>query len=507
MRRIKDTLRLILQCGMNQTQTAESLKISRATVQKFVIPFQKLNLTYDQILLMDDDAINAIVYPAKSSDEIPPRLPDFQKVYTDLRKRGVTRKLLWEDYIRDNPNGMKYSRFCFYYHEWQKKTNTYMHVEHVGGEKLFLDYSGMTMEVIDRNSGEIRKVEIFVSAWGASQYLYVEAQESQKKEDWLMGQARAFEYYEGVPKILVPDNLKSAVTKANRYDPDINKAYLEFSEHYGCAIVPARPRKPQDKGKVENGVLQVQRKILALLAELDFYSLAELNKAIWEKLEVLNNLPMQKIPKSRKELFDELDKPNLRSLPEKRYEYSTWKKATISPDFHVQVGHSFYSVPWREFGKEVEVKTSGNLIEIYSGTRRICSHPKLLKEYSYATVDEHLPEAQIQGRSLTVEKLKFQARKVGANTELFITKLIESRLHPVMAFRPSQGIIRLAEKYSVELLEACAITALEHKMFRVYEVENLIKLKRKTVPEDEMKTVSNTENIRGAEKFKEMLEN
>lgn len=292
-------------------------------------------------------------------------LPDFAHVHQELKRAGVTRDLLWREYLAAHPQGLKYTAFCNHYRRWLARQSVVLRQEHVPGDKLFVDYAGQTVPIVDRHSGEARAAQVFVAVLGASNYTYVEATWTQKLPDWLGSHVRALGYFGGAPRAVVPDNLKSAVTKARRYEPELNRAYHEFAEHYGVAVLPARVRRPRDKAKVESGVLVVERWILARLRHRSFFALAELNQAIALLLERLNTRPFKKLPGSRRSRFVELEQPTLRPLPARGYEFGEWKKAKVHPDYHIEVGRAYYSVPYRLIGQTVDVRLTAQAVEIF----------------------------------------------------------------------------------------------------------------------------------------------
>ncbi len=500
MRQIRECLRLYFVAKLSYRQIGRTVKIGHSSVQDYVSRLKVSGCSYEESVTLSDKDLETLLYPSEvasqSTSQAP--LPDFSALHIERKKPGVTTRLLWQEYIADHPDGLRYSQFCWHYQQWRKGLKTSMHMEHKGGEKVFVDYSGDRMEIVDRETGEVRKVEIFVMCWGASQYLYAEAHPSQQLEDWIMGHVRGFEFFGKIPEIIVPDNLKSAVNKACKYDPEINRSYQEFSEHYGCAIVPARPYKPKDKGKVENGVRLVQQWLLAPLRNQIFHTLEELNTALHERLIESNSRPMQKIKKSRKELFDEVDFPYARELPQKRYTFAQWYTPTIAPDYHIQVEKSFYSVPYELYGKTLDVRVSGRSVEIFCGLQRIASHLKSTKEYNYVTTLKHLPESQQHIHSLSLESLCFKARSYGPKTEELIKKVISQKIHPLQGFRPAQGILRLAKKFSPERLEEASKIALRFGLTRVAEIEGVIKTGFQRAQKEEVKTIRNESNVRGA---------
>jgi transposase len=354
MRKIKEILRLKAEAGLSDRKIAAAVGSSRSTVQECLRRCRQAGIGWPLPADLDEAAIIARLYeraaPARRAIEI-----DFAHVHRELARPGVTRELLWQEHKSAHPQGVQYTAFCNQYRRWLASHELVLRQAHNPGDKAFIDYAGQTVPVIDRLTGEVRAAQIFVAVLGCSNYTFAEATFSQRLADWLGSHVRALEYFGGVPRAFVPDNLKSAVTKARRYEPDLNPAYSELAEHYGVAILPARVRKPRDKAKVETGVLIVERWILARLRNRTFFSLAELNGAIAELLEHLNTRPFKKMTGCRRSRFLQLEKATLRPLPPRRYEFGEWRKAKVHPDYHIEVARSYYSVPYRFIGERVEV--------------------------------------------------------------------------------------------------------------------------------------------------------
>ena len=388
MRHIRKIIELYELTGLSVRQIKDALNLPRSTVSDYLTAFKACDLTVDLIQSLNDDQIYTALFGEKTKSSARP-LPDFAKMNTELKKKHVTRSLLWEEYRGKHPDGLGYSQFCEHYRLWSKKVSVSMRQAHKAGEKLFVDYSGLTMEVTNPKTGEISKAEIFVCALGASGYSYAEASLSQKKHDFIASHTRAFRFYNGVTEVLVPDNLKSAVTRANWYDPDINESYQDMADHYGTVVVPARPYKPKDKSKAELSVKLVQRWILAKLRHRQFFSLHELNVAIWELLDDLNNRKMRHLNKSRRELFEELDQPALKALPERTYIYRDFKECKVSIDYHIQLDADYYSVPYQLAGMVVNVRYTSTTVEIYHQNKRVAMHPHGPGKGVYATVSDH----------------------------------------------------------------------------------------------------------------------
>lgn len=498
MRRIRDCLRFHFESGMNQCQISRTLKIGRGTVQSYLSHFNQSGLSWEVARDYSDEQLESCLFKKAQDHTTTTRpLPDFNYIHKELKRPGVTLQLLWEEYLESTPEGFKRSQFCWRYHQWRKKQKSSMRQVHRGGEKVFVDYSGKKPEIIDLKTGEIRSVELFVMCWGASHYFYAEAQESQDLENWTMGHVRAFEYFGCVPRLVVPDNLKSGVDKACIYDPDVNRTYQQLSQHYGFGVLPTRPAKPKDKSKIESGVLIVQRWILARLRNRRFFSIIQLNQAIGELVDECNKKLFQKMPHSRLELFKDLDKPNALKLVENRFEFCRWYRPTISPDYHIEIEKCYYSVPWEYYGKSIDVRLLKQTVEVYHGRTRIALHARSPKQFTFTTKTEHLPERHQKYAWWTLENIRKRARGIGASTEKLIDTIIKSKIHPLQGYRPAQGVLRLANTYGERRLESACLIALEFGFTRVRQINDMLKNgrdKQETLPE---KTVANTENIRG----------
>jgi len=374
MRKVREVLRLKYEQELSNRAVATSCRLSAGSVHDYLQRARVAGLSWPLPEGISDEALDLRLFPPASSLPSDRPAPDWEKVAHELHGKGVTLALLWEEYRSSNPDGYGYSRFCELFQHYRGTLDPRMHQIHKAGEKLFVDYAGMTMPVIDRSTGEVREVQIFVATLGASDYTYVEATWSQSLEDWIGSHVRSFAFFGGVPRIVVPDNLKSGVTSPCFYEPDLNRTYQEMASFYGVAVIPARVRKPRDKAIVENHVRTVEQQVLARLRNRIFLSLAELNKAIWELLDNLNNRPFQKMKGTRRSFFEEIDAPALGPLPEEPYEYGEWGKAGVNVDYHVAVLKSYYSVHHKLIKQRVETRVSANTVEIFLKNVRVASH-------------------------------------------------------------------------------------------------------------------------------------
>jgi transposase len=403
------------------------------------------------------------------------QMPPMEYLYRELKKKGVTLQLLWYEYKQENPEGYQYTQFCELYRRWVKKLDVTLRQKHRAGEKLFIDYAGQTMPIIDPSTGEITEAQIFLATFGASNYTFAEASIAQDLPSWITSHVHAFEFFGGVPEILVPDNLKAGVTKPNRYEPDINLTYLDLAQHYGTTVIPARPGKPRDKAKVESAVLIAERWILAPLRNRKFFSIAELNKAIAQKLTEFNNRKFQKLDTTRQQLFETVDKPALKPLPAKPYEYAEWKKARVNIDYHIEVYRHYYSVPYQLRKQQVDVRITSRTIEVLFKNRRVASHVRDYRQAAFTTLAEHMPKSHQKYLEWTPSRILNWAGKNGPNTQRLINHVLESRTHPEQAYRSCLGIMRLAKRYSPKRLESACTRAIIIKAYSYKSVESILK--------------------------------
>lgn len=503
MRKIKDVLRLKFENALSDRQIAEICHIGRTTVQEYLSRARAAQLSLDQIRTLSESEVEHLLFPGKSKSLVAQPCPDWGEIHLERKKPGVTLQLLWEEYRAQHPDGYGYSRFCDLYQNHTKNTEVTMRQNHKAGDKMFVDYSGKKIEIIHPTTGEIREVEIFVAVLGASNYTYAESTMSQTIPDWIGSHVRALNYFQGVPALIVPDNLKSGVTKPWYYDPDINPTYAHFAEYYGTAVLPTRTRKPRDKAKVEAGVLLVQRWILARLRHRRFFSLGELNTAIKELLEQLNQRPFRKIQGSRKILFENLEKPALRPLPLLNYEYAEWKKATVNIDYHVEFDHHYYSVPYQRAHQKVEVRATGQTVEIYEQGQRIASHPRSREKGKHSTISEHMPPNHQFGQ-WTPQRLIDWARKYGEAVVTVIETIMTGKEHPEQGFRACLGILRLEKKVGGNRLNAACKRAVFFGSPRYRTVHNILENNQDhiSLPEKNLEqTIPNHTNIRGPEYY------
>ena len=501
MRKIKEVLRLKWAQGLSNRQIAKACGIARPTVGEYLRRAADAGLSWPLPTDLDEATLERQLFPPPPSLPAPVRgVPDWSLVHQELKRKGVTLFLLWQEYRETHPEGYQYSWFCDHYRAWRGKLDVVMRQDHRAGEKLFVDYAGQTMPVVDRDTGEIREAQIFVAVLGASNYTYAEATWTQALPDWIGSHQRAFTFLGGVPEMVVPDNLRAGVSKAQRYEPDINPTYHDMATHYGVAVLPARARRPRDKAKVEAGVLLVERWILAALRRRTFFSLAELNAAITGLLEKLNARPFKKLPGTRRAHFEALDKPALRPLPAAPYVYAEWKKARVHIDYHVAIDGHYYSVPHALIKKQLDVRITQHTVECFHRGQRVASHRRSLNKGRHTTVPAHMPEAHRQVGEWTPQRLANWAAKTGPATEKLITTVLTSRRHPQQAYRSCLGILRLGKAYGDDRLEAACRRALILGSHSYKSIESILKHRLDDQPRAEQQELALPEdhdNIRG----------
>jgi transposase len=461
MRKIEEVLRLKWGAGLSPRQIAKAVGVGRTTVSEYIARAEAAGISWPLPEGMDAAQLEQRLFKSPGqAAKFAPAQPDFAALHRELRRKGVTLFLLWQEYRERYSEGYSYSRFCERYAAWKGQLDVVMRQSHRAGEKLFVDYAGQTAEVVDRTSGEIREAQIFVAVLGASNYTYAEATWSQGLPDWIGSHVRALAFFQGVPEIIVPDNLRSAISKAQRYEPDLNPTYQEFAAHYGVAVIPARVRKPRDKAKAEGGVLLVERWILARLRHQQFFSLAALNAAIAEGLDVLNTRPFKKLEGSRRTHFEAIDRPALRALPARPYAFAEWRKARVAPNIHIEVDGHYYSVPHTLVKRQLDVRLSGATVEVFHHGQRVAAHPRSVRHGGYTTVREHMPEAHRRYLDWTPERLLRWAQQIGPATGAAIAQLLAARTHPQQAFNACFGVLRLSKGFGEPRLEAACARAL-----------------------------------------------
>lgn len=481
MSKIKEVLRLKYLNLLSNRQIQTIAGVSRNSVANYVNSFNEMNLSLEKILALRDEEIEQFFHPKKpsclkkssSSIEI-----DWNNIHQELSQKGMTRKLLYEEIASNNPNIYSYSQFNRYYNKFVKTVNPSMRQIHYAGDKLFIDYSGLTMPIVNQKTGEISKAQIFVTVLGASSYTYVHASMSQSTKDFINSHINAFYFYGGVPNILVPDNLKAAVISNKKGVIKLNDAYADMARHYGVAIEPARVYKPQDKSKVELGVKAIQRWILMKLRHHTFFSVEQLNEEINKLLDLYNEKKVRRFNKSRTELFEILDKPYLHPLRANKYIYKEFKKATVGIDYHIELLGNGYSVPYIYLGKKVDVTYSSTSVVISLDGNVIAHHKRLFQPYVDSTVKEHMPaQHQYQYEKWNSRRILHWANSLGTFTTALMKRIMDSKGHEVRAYKSCIAILSFSKNYGKEEIEMVSKVALESNILKVSAIESMLKTK------------------------------
>jgi transposase len=482
---------------------ARACDISTSTAHTYVEKLKELGVPYAEIAAMGDGELEELLFPDEEKTPGKP-LPDFAYLAKEMTRKGVTLALLHEEYKKEHPDGYEQSRFYELYAQWRKKADPVMRFTHKAGEKMFIDFSGDKAHYQDPATGKTIEADLFVCVLGASSYLFARAVPDQGTESFIDCTVRAFEFYGGCTEYLVPDNARAVVTHPSYYEPDINKTFAAMADHYHVAVVPTRVKKPRDKAKAENGVLQVQRRILAKLRGRTFFSLRELNDAITDEVTTLNQRPMTGIGKSRSDLFLEIDKPALKPLPPERYAMATWKKATVHIDYHVDVAKTHYSVPYRLHGEKVDISYTSLVVEIYHKGTRVASHMRVDKPGAFITDRNHMPHEHRRYLEWTPERIKAWGEKIGPETRQLMEAIMEHREHPEHGYRSCLGLIRLARFYPPERMEQACRRALDLQAYNYRSVKSLLERGLEKTPDDGRQTIIPLHtNVRGRSYYTE----
>jgi transposase len=500
VRKIKEVLRHRLTLGLSRAQTARALGIGRTTVGEYESRFKSSGLTFPLPETLDDAALEEKLFPKSVPAGTRQVLP-LEYLAKEMKRPNMTLALLWEEYKKAHPEGYQYSQFAKLYRDYQKTLSYSMRQDHKAGEKGFVDF-GEGLRILDRVTNETVPTNLFVHTWGASSCLFATATRSQDSKSWIEAHVACFDYFECIPKTLVPDNLKAAVIKACRYEPDLNPIYADLAAHYGFCVLPARPRRPKDKAKVENGVLLAKRWILARLRDRVFYSLEELNSAIRILVDEFNDRPLKKLGISRRALFLELDKPNALKLPEHPFEFAQWKSVRVGVNYHIEFERHFYSVPYTLIHQELEVRATLSVVEIYKDGQRVLTHQRNYKEHGYTTKKEHMPPSHQKYLEWTPERILEWARKYGPSVKELIEKIMAARAFPEQAYRSCLGIIRLANHYSPDRLDSACRRALSYHLLNYRGVKNILEkgLDKKEEVQG-ARVLIRHENLRGPEYY------
>jgi transposase len=500
MRKIREVLRLRFAQGLSQRAIGGSLGLSAGAVNTYLNRARLAGLEWPLPDGLDDAGLEGRLYPpppAVATDQRP--VPDWAVVHRELRRRDMTLALLWEEYRggAGAQDGFGYSWFCDLYRDWVGRLKPTLRQVHPAGERVFVDFAGRTMEVIDGATGEVRRAEIFVAALGASSYIFAQAAWTQSLPDWIAAHVAMLTFIGGVPRQIVSDNLRAGITRACFYEPLVNRTYADMASHYGTAVVPARPYKPRDKAKVEVGVQVVQRWILARLRHRRFFSLAELNQAIRELVEQVNDRPMRGWGTTRRALYEQLDRPALGELPPTPYEYADWKRCRVNLDYHIEIAKHFYSVPFRLLREEVEARITAQTVEIFHRGKLVAAHLRSLRPHRPTTVAEHMPSSHRRYRDWTHERILREAAAVGDDTAALVEIILRARPHPEQGFRSCIGILRLVTRYDAERVDAACARALALGTRSYSSVATILKNAQEKKTADPEQPSLFHENIRG----------
>jgi transposase len=502
MRKTREILRQKWELGRTHREVAASVGLSLGAVALTVGRATGAGLDWAVAQTLSDAALEERLYGARDEARARP-MPDCEYIHAERKKPGVTLELLHHEYLEKHPEGYRYTQFCERYREWLKRRGQTMRQEHLAGEKLFVDYAGKKPSIVDPTTGEVIAVELFVAVLGASNYTYAEATLTQRGPDFIASHVRALQYLGGVPALLVPDQLKSGITKACRYEPGIQRTYEDLARHYGTSVLPARPHRPRDKAKVEVGVQIAERWIVARLRHETLFSLEALNERIDELLLDLNGRRMRVYGASRRELFDRIDRPALKPLPAEPFAYSEWKTARLNIDYHAEIDHHYYSAPHALVHEQLDARLTAVTVELFHRGERVASHVRSYKRGGHTTVAEHMPKAHQKHMEWTPSRILHWAGSVGPKTRELAQAILAERRHPEQGYRSCLGILRLGKRYGNERLEAACARALSVRARSYRHVESILKngLDRLPSPAEEQSSEgarrAGHENIRG----------
>jgi transposase len=502
MRTLREVVRLKVEMKLSGRAIARSCSLSPATVSDYLGRIEVAKLGWPLPPELDDDAaLTKRLFPHEGHPVANRPEPDWCVIHQELKRKHVTKSLLWQEYREAHSDGYEYSQFCAKYQRWAGHLAVTMRQAHRAGEKCFVDFSGDGIDVVDPKTGEVRTAKLFVAVLGASNLTYVEPVFTEQLATWISCHVHAYEFFGGVSELTVPDNLKSGVTKANKYEPELNRTYADLARHYGTAIVPARPYKPRDKAKVEQGVLLASRWILAVLRNHTFFSLGELRDAVKPLLTRLNDRLMKKLKKSRRQIFEELERAALKPLPSAAYEFADWAKPRVGFNYHVEFDEHHYSVPYTLYGHELDLRATATTIEIFRGGKRETSHERSSVKHGYTTKAEHMPKGHREYAEWTPERLLGWAKTVGPMTAAVCEEIMLSRPHPQQGFKACRGILNLRHDYEDKRIERACARAKERRACTYRSVAAILQhnLDKDETPLEEPQTsLPLHENLRGA---------
>jgi len=477
MRRIRLVLQRHFEGRTSTRVIAREVGIGRTTVQDYLARATAAGLGWPLPADLTDEGLEQRLFPAPSCQLGTRRYPepDWAAVVREMKRPGVNLLILWEEYNAVHPEGYGYSRFCELYRAFERRLSPTMRQTHVAGDKAFVDFSGKKIPITDPLTGEVRMAELFIAVLGASNLTYAEPTWTQTLPDWIGAHVRMFRFWGAVPRLLVPDNLKSGVNKPSFYDPEINRTYARMAAHYGTGILPARPYKPKDKAAVEAGVRFAQTYILGRLRKVPFFSLAECAAAVTAAVEQMNSREMRRLGVSRRQLFDTIERPAMRSLPDQDYEYAEWKIARVGIDYHVEVAGFYYSVPHQLIREQVDTRATARTVEVFHRGQRVAAHERRYGGLRHGTYPEHMPSAHRRYAEWSPERLQRQAREIGPNTEGLIIAVLARRPHPEQGFRTCLGVLKLFRCIEAARAEAVSLRAVEIGALTYASVASILK--------------------------------
>ena len=498
MRQLRHLLRLA-HSGASSREMARTLGLARSTVQENLKRAEDAGLRWPLPGDLTDDVLEHRLFShagVKSGARRRPE-PNWGSLVVEMKKPGVTMQILWEEYRAVHAGGYGYSRFCELFRGFEQRLSPSMRQEHAAGDKVFVDYSGKKIAIVDAQTGEIREAEIFVAVLGASGFTYAEATWTQTLADWIGAHVRMFRFYGGVMRLIVPDNLKSGINKSNFYDPDINRSYGMMAAHYGTGVLPARPRRPKDKAKVENGVRFAQMCILGRLRHQRFFSLAEANAAIGGALDRINDHQIRRLATTRRKLFETVERSALAPLPVDDYEFAEWRFARVSLDYHIEYESFFYSVPHSLIREQVDVRATDRTIEIFHRGKRVAAHQRRYGGRRHGTDPDHMPSSHRRYAEWTPERFRRWAASIGPNTEGLIVAILANRPHPEQGFRTCLGVLRLYRDLDPARAETVSARALQIGALTYKSIASIIANRLTDSPAKPSAAVVDHANLRG----------
>ena len=503
MRHLRQLLRLDHE-GLSDREIGRTIGVARSTIQDSLKRANAAEIAWPLSSDLTDEVLEKRLFarPSITAGVRRRSEPDWAALARELKRPGVNLMVLWEEYREVEPDGYGYSRFCDLFREFARRLSPVMRQHHTAGDKVFVDYSGKKIAIVDQTTGEVREAEIFLGVLGASNYCYAEATWTQTLPDWIGVHVRMFRFFNGAPRLLIPDNLKSGVHKASFYDPEINRSYGMMAAHYGVGVLPARPKKPKDKAKVEAGVRFAQSYILGRLRHQTFFSLAECNTAIMTSLDRMNGRVMRRLGVSRKELLETVERPALRPLPADEYEFAEWKMMRVNIDYHIEFDSFFYSVPHALIHQQVDVRGASRTVEVFHRGQRVAAHQRRYGGRRHGTDPDHMPSSHRRYAEWTPERFRRWARTIGPDTEGLIVAILANRPHPEQGFRTCLGVLRLYREIDPARVErvsarAVAIGALTYKSIASILAHKLDRLE----PSTEQAATIDHPNVRGKDYF------